>query len=154
MKARLLASGEVGVAPVNGPAPVETDAELVMPPIVEPEVELQPEPSAGDSAGDWLCAWCHNRVANEKDRFPYDGKDEFTFTNPEGIRFAIITFSRTRGCREVGLPALKHTWFPGHAWSVCQCDRCSQQLGWFYAGQHHFAGLIKGRIVRALHVHN
>ena len=34
-------------------------------------------------------------MANEKDRFAFNGKDEFTFSNPEGIRFEIITFSRT-----------------------------------------------------------
>jgi len=74
--------------------------------------------------------------------------------SPEGIKFAIITFSRTLGCREVGTPTLENTWFAGHAWSFCQCDRCGQQLGWYYAGPHQFAGLIKGRIVRALHVNN
>jgi len=125
-----------------------------MPEVAEPETTPRPETTQGDTAGDWLCAWCHNRVANEKDRFPYNGKDEFTFANPEGIKFAIITFSRTLGCRETGTPTLEHTWFAGHAWSFCQCDRCGQQLGWHYAGQHHFAGLIKGRIVRALHVNN
>ena len=79
-----------------------THAGVVMPAMVEPEVELQTAPSVGDNENDWLCAWCHNRVANEKDRFSYNGKDEFTFANPEGIRFAIITFSRTLGCREAG----------------------------------------------------
>jgi hypothetical protein len=108
----------------------------------------------GDTKGDWLCAWCHKRVANERDRFPYNGKDEFIFANPEGIRFEIITFSRTLECREVGAPTLEHTWFAGHAWSFCQCERCGQQLGWYYAGPHQFAGLIKGRIVRASLVNN
>jgi hypothetical protein len=125
-----------------------------MPLVAEPGPAPDTETAPGDTAGDWLCAWCHNRVASEKDRFSDNGQDEFTFANPEGIRFAIITFSRTLGCREVGPPTLEHTWFPGHAWSVCQCDRCRQQLGWYYAGQHRFAGLIKARIVRAVLVHN
>ena len=154
MKARPLAFGTVKVAPVSGPASVETDPGLVMPTVVEPEVEPHTAPGLGNTENDWLCAWCQNRVANEKDRFPYNGKDEFTFSNPEGIRFAIITFSRTLGCQEAGTPTLEHTWFPGYAWSYCQCDRCGQHLGWYYAGQHEFAGLIKARIVRALHIRN
>ena len=139
---------------VDGPASVESDAGLVMPTVVEPGGLPHAANSIGDTGNDWLCAWCHNRVANEKDRFPYNGKDEFTFANPEGIRFAIITFSRTLGCQEMGTPTLEHTWFAGYAWSFCQCDRCGQQLGWYYTGLHQFAGLIKARIVRALHINN
>ena len=52
------------------------------------------------------------------------------------------------------MPTLEHTWFAGHEWSFCQCDRCGQHLGWFYSGQHEFAGLIKDRIVRAVCVRN
>ncbi len=136
------------------PAAAGTALGLVTPPVAEPEIAQRSASTSGDTAGDWLCAWCHNRVANEKDRFPYNGKDEFTFANPEGIRFAIITFSRTLGCQEIGAATLENTWFAGHAWSFCQCDRCGQQLGWFYAGLHQFAGLIKDRLVRSLDVHN
>ena len=143
-----------GVETPTWQASAGTDLELAMPEVAEPETTPRPETTPGDTAGDWLCAWCHNRVANEKDRFPYNGQYEFTFANPEGIKFAIITFSRTLACREVGKPTLEHTWFAGHAWSFCQCERCGQQLGWYYTGQHQFAGLIKGRIVRALHVNN
>jgi hypothetical protein len=120
-----------------------------MPVVAEPGAELHTTTNLGDTENDWLCAWCHNRVASEKDRFAHNGKNEFTFSNPEGIPFAIITFSRTLGCREAGAPTLEHTWFPGHAWSYCQCDSCGQHLGWYYTGQHQFGGLIIARIVRA-----
>ena len=58
--------------------------------------------AASHAASDWLCAWCLNHVAREKDRFCYEGRDEFIFSNPDGIRFEIITFSQTIGCRESG----------------------------------------------------
>jgi hypothetical protein len=131
-----------------------TDTELAVPAIALPEVQPDIATSTGDTANDWLCAWCQNRVANERDRFPYEGKDEFTFANPEGISFAIITFSRTLGCRESGAPILEHTWFPDHAWSFCLCDQCGQHLGWYYNGLHEFAGLITARIVRAACIRN
>lgn len=154
MKARFLARGRSKTGVVGGPAAAGTAAEPVVVPVVELETTPRTATSLGDAGGSWLCAWCHNRVANEKDRFLYDGKDEFIFANPEGIRFAILIFSRILGCREVGAPTLEHTWFAGHAWSFCHCDRCGRQLGWYYVGQHQFAGLIKRRIVRALYVNN
>ncbi len=126
--------------------------------LVLPAVEAVPTASTAtapaDTANDWLCAWCQNRVASDKDRFPYNGKDEFAFANPEHIRFEIITFSQTLGCQETGAPTLEHTWFPGYAWSYCQCDGCGQHLGWYYTGHIQFAGLIKARIVRALCIRN
>ena len=117
--------------------------------IAEPEIQTRTRPSGGDLANDWLCAWCLNRVASEKDRFCYDGKSEFSFKNPEGIRFDIFTFSRTIGCRQVGVPTLEHTWFPGYAWSYCVCDLCRMHLGWHYTGPSEFVALIRERIVRA-----
>jgi hypothetical protein len=121
---------------------------------VETFTDSQSRSSASTAEGDWLCAWCLNRVANERDRFQYEGKDEFSFANPAGVQFDIILFSQTLGCRETGVPTLDYTWFAGHAWSFCQCDRCGHHLGWYYAGQYEIAGLIKSQIVRALHVRN
>ena len=117
---------------------------------VETAPQTRLRSSAGDPANDWLCAWCLNRVASEKDRLARDGQSEFTFKNPEGIQFNIITFSQTIGCREAGVPTLEHTWFPDHAWSFCLCDRCHMHLGWFYSGPTDFAGLIRDHIIRAL----
>lgn len=120
----------------------------------EPEIQAHTRPSQSDPANDWLCGSCLNRVANEKDRFCYDAKSEFSFLNPEGIRFDILTFSRTIGCEQAGVPTQENTWFPGHAWSYCLCDRCRTHLGWQYTGPTEFAGLIRDRIVRALPILN
>jgi hypothetical protein len=126
----------------------------VLPVAAEPELQPRVAAASGSAEGDWLCAWCHNRVANECDRLEVSGQNEFTFKNPEGIRFEIITFSQTYGCRQSGAPTLQCTWFPGYAWSYCQCAECGQHLGWFYTGPDDFAGMIKARIVRALHLRN
>jgi hypothetical protein len=120
----------------------------------EPEIETQPQLDEGDPAHDWLCAWCLNRVANDKDRLSFGGKSEFSFRNPEGRRFHIIIFSRTLACHDVGVPTYEYTWFPGHAWSYCLCGRCRMHLGWFYAGPTSFVGLIRDRIVRASLIRN
>ncbi len=121
---------------------------------VTPALGTRTSTATASTEGDWLCAWCHNRVANETDRFSFEGKDEFSFRNPEGIQFEIISFSETRGCCETGLPTLEHTWFPDHAWTYSHCDQCGQQLGWHFTGQHEFTGLIKKKIVRSLYLRN
>lgn len=117
--------------------------------IAKPRIQTRTVPGLSDPANDWLCAWCRNRVASEKDRFTFDGASEFTFKNPEGIRFRLVTFSRTLGCLRRGVPTLEHTWFPGHAWSYCLCDSCHLHLGWYYIGPSECAGLILNRIFRA-----
>ena len=138
---------------MNASAEAEA-AVVVTPEIAEPSIDSRARQSTSNEEGDWLCAWCLNRVANERDRFQYNGKDEFGFSNPAGVHFDIILFSQTLGCRETGSPTLDYTWFAGHAWSFCQCDRCGHHLGWYYSGPHQFAGLIKNCLVRALHVRN
>jgi hypothetical protein len=135
--------------PMNWPVQATSDPLSGSVEITDPNPKNRPSPSSGDSAMDWLCAWCMNRVASEKDRFAPEGKSEFAFTNPEGIRFFILTFARTNGCRQAGMPTFEHTWFPGHAWSYCVCARCDMHLGWYYDGPVGFAGLIRNRIVRA-----
>jgi hypothetical protein len=122
--------------------------------MVEPVSRASTRPASGDPANDWLCAWCLRRVASEKDRFFHEGRSEFAFDNPAGVRFEIITFSPTPGCRPVGVPTQEFTWFPGHAWACCLCLGCGMHLGWHYTGPGEFAGLIAGRIVRAVLVRN
>ncbi len=103
---------------------------------------VQARTAVQDPAGDWLCYWCLQRVANDQDRFSYDGRDESVFRNPERVKFEIITFARTLGCRDTGQPTLEHTWFPEHAWCYCLCGQCGQHLGWSYTGSNDFTGLI------------
>lgn len=126
-----------------------TNAESGTVEVAETEVDPQTSSSQGITGSDWLCAWCLNHIASEKNRFLFNGKSEFVFMNPEGIRFSIITFSQTIGCRQAGVPTLEYTWFPDYAWSLCICNRCDTMLGWYYSGPSIFVGLIRNRIVLA-----
>lgn len=116
--------------------------------------QLQSQATVGDAAGDWLCAWCHHHVAHDKDRFQFDGRSEFSFANPQGIWFQILTFSEAPGVQASGTPTLDATWFANHAWSYTTCACCGTHLGWRYTGPSEFVGLIRDRLVRALQVMN
>jgi len=122
--------------------------------VAEPDMASKTGAEEGDSTNDWLCVWCLGRVASENDRCMHGGRSEFRFRNPEGVWFHLVTFWRTSGGRDVGVPTVEHTWFPGHAWSYCLCAQCRMHLGWFYSGPAHFVGLIRDRIVRAATVAN
>jgi len=122
--------------------------------LATPEGLNQEQADLEDVARDWVCVWCRQKVASDKDRWFHQGRSEFSFENPEGLRFEILTFSRTLGCRNVGMPTLEHTWFAGYAWSYCVCAGCRSHLGWYYTGPGSFAGLIRSRILRAAWVSN
>ncbi|SPE50555.1 hypothetical protein SBV1_1160013 [Verrucomicrobia bacterium] len=130
---------------VNGKGSARADTAAS--PTVEATRKPRGAPALAHAEGEWLCGFCLNRVAHDQDRFKYEGKDQFTFYNPDGMRFEIITFTQTAGCQQTGVPTLEHTWFPGCAWSFCVCNRCGQHLGWYYSGAHDFAGLILNRII-------
>ncbi len=123
-------------------------------PGLNPAVESRVEWKAARGAGDWLCAWCYNGVASDADRFQMEGKSEFTFDNPQGVRFEIILFTETHNCRQTGPSTVEHTWFAEHAWSFCHCAECGQQLGWYFEGPHAFAGLVRARLIRGIYVRN
>lgn len=121
---------------------------------VDTRVGVEGATQTGQGDDRWLCVGCHQPVARDRERVRIHGGAEHEFVNPAGIKFYILLFSEVAGCHEVGIPTLKHTWFPGCAWSYCVCRQCRNHLGWFYTGLHRFVGLIRERIVRASLVHN
>ncbi|CAD7092136.1 unnamed protein product [Hermetia illucens] len=51
--------------------------------------------------------------------------------NPLGLRYEVVT-SRRATCKRIGVWTKSHTWFPGYAWKLCLCSRCSAHLGWMF----------------------
>jgi hypothetical protein len=119
------------------------------------EVKFQKDWQLKDfEADDWLCALCLEKITSDKQRFFYQGKSEFQFTNPGGYNFHIITFSKTFSCVITTSPTLEYTWFPGYAWSICQCNSCNSHLGWQYVNKLTFYGLIREQLVQGLSMLN
>ncbi|HVO72982.1 MAG TPA: cereblon family protein [Ignavibacteriaceae bacterium] len=109
-------------------------------PTVKVQAQLRPD--------DWLCLRCSKKITEEKERFLYENRSEFRFTNPDGFIFDIITFRKAEGCIEEGRPTLEFTWFKDHSWSFAFCSRCGLHLGWKYSGRFSFYGLIKSRLLK------
>ena len=113
---------------------------------VKVKTELRPD--------DWLCIACNKKITSDKERFKFNNQSEFQFVNPSGFYFDIITFGSADGCFGVGEPTVDNTWFEGHKWSFAICSRCSNHLGWKYAGKYSFYGLIKSRLIKGVALFN
>jgi hypothetical protein len=95
------------------------------------------------------CATCDHEVARFDDRFAQDGRAEHVFTNPGGYTFVIGCWRQAAGCVGIGEESTEWSWFPGCAWRVAVCRKCTAQLGWLFRGDDvTFAGLILNRIVQ------
>ena len=132
------------------------DEPIIAPKISErvlPQEIEEPEPKEL-LADDWLCAACLKKITSEKFRFFYDHLSEFTFTNPGGYSFDIITFYKAEGCFAIGEPTFDHSWFKDHAWSICLCKGCGTHLGWRYSGEFSFFGLIRRKLLRGFCLFN
>lgn len=102
----------------------------------------------------YLCANCYTKLTRQDDIISIPADKSFhTFTNPGGFTYNIITFSQCEAYREISLPVLHDTWFPGYSWIVINCASCNNLLGWKYiqegANPACFFGLIREQIVLA-----
>lgn len=105
---------------------------------------------AGDDAGRVLvCTACGEAITTRAARVDRGGRHEHTFANPHGFLFHIGCFATAPGCVAAGAPSTAHTWFPGHAWQAVACRGCAEHLGWLFAGDGRFHGLILDRLEEA-----
>lgn len=103
---------------------------------------------------DWLCLKCNKKITEDRERFLYDSQSEFTFTNPEGYVFNVMTFQTADGCFVEGKPTREFSWFKDHSWCFAVCSRCGLHVGWKYSGQFSFYGLIKSRLIKGVALFN
>ncbi|GLI61878.1 hypothetical protein VaNZ11_004389 [Volvox africanus] len=52
------------------------------------------------------------------------------FVNAHGFVHDIATFRSVQGLSYQGQPETAHSWFPGYAWTIANCARCRDHLGW------------------------
>ncbi len=95
------------------------------------------------------CAVCLHALTHTGARTTRDGVHEHTFANPYGCVFRVGCFTSAAGCRGTGEPVLAHSWFPGFAWTIQECGRCAEHVGWSFAGAAGaaFFALILDRLV-------
>ena len=68
------------------------------------------------------------------------------YVNAHGFTHDVVTVARSRNLKEMGIPETQHSWFPGYAWTICNCRLCGAHLGWhFTAAEVSTCGRRAGR---------
>jgi hypothetical protein len=93
------------------------------------------------------CASCGARITHERERITMNGAHEHEFMNPSALRFVVQCFASAPGCASEGERSDVWSWFPGFAWQIAICRRCSTHLGWSFHGARTFHALVKERLV-------
>ena len=97
--------------------------------IIEQERELS-SPQPGKKI--FLCKKCNYPIALQEDILKVSGTITHSFTNPSGINFNIICFSKALGVLTHGELTREFSWFPDYAWCYSHCINCLLHLGWLF----------------------
>ena len=91
--------------------------------------------------GELRCNCCGQIVASQSDVFSLSqtGSSCGSFVNPNGYVHQMLTVKLL--CPDnyitVGDPETAHSWFPGYAWTICNCSQCLSHLGWMFTATPH-----------------
>lgn len=96
---------------------------------------LQREVALMQRAAIMSCASCGQDVTQYSSILAMSGTGVMTvFVNPHGVVSRVLTTHAV--CPAAvdvrSLPELADTWYPGYGWSIVDCARCSNHLGWRY----------------------
>ncbi|XP_046400322.1 protein cereblon [Ischnura elegans] len=104
------------------------------------------------------CCNCGQKIADQRHAFCMSvAGPQGTYVNPGGYVHEALTLSKAKGLKVVTHPpSTEHSWFPGYAWSIVECSRCTQHMGWLFtvapgANQqlrpHQFWGICRKSLV-------
>lgn len=91
---------------------------------------------------DLICARCSNVIAKRDDVFSMSSSGLMAaYVNPGGVVHETITLMKVKGVSYVGSKSTEHSWFPGYAWTICQCKSCHRHMGWLFTVSSKDLGL-------------
>jgi len=84
----------------------------------------------------YLCRACRTPITDGSAVFgPAGAPPVQVFTNPDGRVCQVLTVARAEPLVLVGPTTSEYTWFPGYAWRIALCGRCTLHLGWRYEAE-------------------
>jgi hypothetical protein len=93
------------------------------------------------------CAACKHLITRASARVEKAGRHHHTCVNPAGFVFHIACFSAAPGAVAHGTPTDAHSWFAGYCWRFASCAGCGKHLGWHFAHEDDFWGLIRAHLI-------
>eukprot|EP00088_Acartia_fossae_P048568 TRINITY_DN5300_c1_g1_i1.p1 TRINITY_DN5300_c1_g1~~TRINITY_DN5300_c1_g1_i1.p1 ORF type:complete len:511 (+),score=87.64 TRINITY_DN5300_c1_g1_i1:54-1586(+) len=78
-----------------------------------------------------VCRRCYNDLADQTDIFSMSAEGpQGAFVNPGGHLHETLTVYKAKNLKLVGNPSTEYSWFPGYAWTIVECSRCFNHIGW------------------------
>ncbi|CAL8106858.1 unnamed protein product [Calicophoron daubneyi] len=82
-----------------------------------------------------VCGMCDSQITSNRYIVCLAQEGSFqTYVNPAGILHDMVTVSQVvdSSVTSIGSPSSEYSWFPGYSWTITNCSRCSQHLGWLF----------------------
>lgn len=77
------------------------------------------------------CRECKIQVAHTNDVFSLSLEGPMSaYVNPQGHVHETLTVYKSQNLNLMGRPTKEHSWFPGYAWTIAYCRRCTNHMGW------------------------
>lgn len=77
------------------------------------------------------CSECKSKISKKDDVFSMSLQGpQGTYVNPSGYVHETITVYRAESLSLRDRPSTEFSWFPGYAWTVCDCSQCGSHIGW------------------------
>ncbi|XP_039263434.2 protein cereblon-like [Styela clava] len=79
----------------------------------------------------YACMHCGNHITEKKHLFNMSVSGPMdAYVNPSGHIHETLTVYLSQGLVRVSRPSTEHSWFPGYAWTICECASCGRHMGW------------------------
>jgi len=106
-----------------------------------------------------VCRRCGLQLGQGADIFSMSKEGpQSAFVNPGGAVHETLTLYKAKNLRLHGQPSTDHSWFPGYAWTITECGRCGDHIGWKFTATSRrlspdkFYGISRRNIVPKLEV--
>jgi len=77
------------------------------------------------------CRNCDEEIGKQEDIFSMSSEGpQGAYVNPGGYVHETLTLYKVKNLSLVGEPSTEYSWFPGYAWTICQCRFCDSHMGW------------------------
>ncbi|XP_048589139.1 protein cereblon isoform X1 [Nematostella vectensis] len=99
-----------------------------------PTQRLRKELSIMQKCSVLCCRDCNSTIAYKNELFSMSLDGPLgAYVNPGGFVHETLTFYKALGIRLRGHPTAENSWFPGYAWTIAECQQCSNHLGWRFS---------------------
>lgn len=77
------------------------------------------------------CNGCRTPITDKAELFCLSRKGPMAaYVNPGGHVHETVTFYKTKNLSLRGRSSTEYSWFPGYAWTIAECKKCRQHMGW------------------------